>query len=396
MGLKKFSKLFIVMCVIMLLGGCGLFKTKIDLKNYINYSYDGIDGYTTLIFSIDTSGIENDFTEKISENKIESFKKLISSMKISASKAENLCNGDTIVLNVSYNEEYCEASGVKFAGNDMEISIEGLQEGEVLDLFADIIVNVKGIAPLAVATIENKSSNEFIKNLKFVLDKSTGFQAGDIITVTCEVDEKTAQDKGYVILEKSREYSTAGLEAYVDSSEKLDYNVLSEVVTEARAVVSSETEASQTRMLYKVTGSSNFLFQYNKEWIDSIELKEIRLLTGNAACNENGLPYNKLYIIFKAYVTNADHGSDGYFCFEYNNVLVDANGVMIINHDNQELRYLCDDNFEELMVNVMKDCQGIYQENSVDVSRIVLTDISIESEENETKDTEEESKISQN
>lgn len=383
--------------MVMLLSGCGLFRTKIDLENYISYSYEGIDGYASIEYALDTEGIKADFSEKISDKKIDAFNILIDSLTIKASKENNLQNGDAVILNVAYLEEDSKSAGVKFAGNDMEITIEGLREGEVLDLFADITVNVKGVAPLAEASIENTSTNEFVKGLTYTLDKTTEFAPGDVLTVSCDVDEKAAEEQGYVILEKVKSYSTNGIEGYVQGVEKLDYDILSQVASEAKTVIVSETEESQTRMLYKITENSNFLFQYNKEWIESLEVQEIRLLTGNMTSVENGLPYNKLYIIFKAYVTNADYGSDGYFCFEYNNLMLDADGGMVIKHDNQEFRYLCDDNFEELMTRVQENCQGIYQELTCDISKIVLTDVSAaEDENNGTNVTEEESIVSQN
>lgn len=381
--------------MLMCLCGCGLFKTKIDLENYITYSYDGIDGYTSIEYSLDVERMKNDFKEKVSEKKIEAFNTLMDSLEINASKTDNLQNGDVVVLSVKFSEENCKSASVKFVGNDMEIDIEGLREGEVLDLFADITVNVKGIAPLAVASIDNKSTNEFVKGLTYTLDKTTGFQPGDILTVSCNVDEKVAEEAGYVILNKSKSYSTEGIEGYVDSPESLNYSKLSEVAVEAKNVVMSETEDSQTRMLYKLTESSNFLFQYNKEWIDSIELQEIRLLTGNVACAENGLPYNKLYIIFKAYVTNADHGTDGYFCFEYNDLMISTDGSMVINHENQNMRYLCDDDLAELMTKVQKECQGIYIEQNVDLSLISLADLTVE-EEIEANFTDNETEVGQN
>lgn len=369
----KSLKLCLIVGVMMLCCGCSLFKTKINLSDYISYSYEGIDGYTSIAVSLNTEGISTDYNEKVKEEDMSYFAVLLNSMEISASKTDNLCNGDVVTLHVTYNEAACESAGIVFSGNDVEITIEGLEEGILLDLFADVSVNVKGTAPIAVASIENKSANEFIKGLTYTLDKTTGFWAGEELIVTCNVDERAAKELGYVILHTSKTYKTDEMDAYVQAQEDIDMNMLSEIVAEAKNTVISETEGSQTRMLYKVTESSNYLFQYNKEWIDSIELQEVKLLTSSdvAQVTESKLPYNKLYVIFKAYVTNADHGSDGYFCFEYSNLIRKADGTLSVKHDNQNLRYLCDDDYNELMTKVAQTRTGSYAETAIDISFIV-------------------------
>ncbi len=368
MSLRKCFKLSaVVVCFMVLFCGCGLFKTKIDLTDYIDYSYEGINGYAPLNMSIDKEAIKTEFLEDISEKNISSFNSLIDSLQISASKSDGLVNGDLITISVNFSEEDCEAAKVRFVGNVLEITVEGLREGELLDVFADVNVNVSGIAPFATATIENKSANAFAQGLSYSLDVTGGFREGDVLTVTCNVDEDVAGDAGYVILKTVEKFSTAGIPYYVESPDKIDMVSLNEIIEEAKATVSAETEGSQTRMLYKVTGSSNFLFQYNKEWIDSIELAEVRFFTlSDANLMAQGYAYNKIWVIFKAYVTNADHGSDGYFCFEYTDVIRNSDGSMSVKRDNPELRYICDDDYNQLMETAQAKNGGVYFEQIVE------------------------------
>lgn len=361
---QVFALLLLMVCI---LSGCGLFRTKIDLTDYIEYNYEGINGYTELFYSVDTGKISSDYIEKISEKEMDSFLNVLSNMEIKASKSEKLCNNDVITFTVNYSEEDCKNAGITFVGNNMEITVEGLQEGELIDLFADISVNVQGIAPFATASIENKSTNPYIQGLVYTLDKTTGFNAGDVLNVTCNATKDSAGEYGYVFLEAIKGYSTAGIDAYIKYASEIDMNTLAEVVAEAENTVKSEAEDSQSRMLYKVTGSSNYLFQYNKEWIDSVEVTEIKLLT--LADDNNyttlGMPVNKLYVIFKAYVTNADHGNDGYFCFEYDNLVKKGDSTLEIKHDNPQLRYLCDDDYNQLMEKVEKNNNDYYVEQTI-------------------------------
>ncbi len=374
MNFRKCIKLFVIVAMLgMVCCGCGLFKTKIDLTNYISYSYEGINGYTPLVVSLDKEAVRADYMEEVGEKNQEAFNLLIDSLEVEASKNDGLVNGDLITINVKFSEEDCETAKVKFAGEVLEITVEGLREGELLDLFADVNVNVSGIAPFATASIENKSANAFVQGLSYSLDVTEGFREGDVLTVTCQVDEDVAGDAGYVVLETIEKFSTAGIPYYVETTDKLDMAVVNEVVEEAKATVLAETEGSQTRMLYKVTGSTNFLFQYNKEWIDSIELAEVRLLTlSDTGLMAQGYPYNKLWIVFKAYVTNADHGSDGYFCFEYTDIVKNADGTMSVKRDNPALRYICDDDYNQLMEAAKAKNNGVYLEQMVESVQTVV------------------------
>lgn len=369
--MKIIKKLFPVSAIaIFICGicGCGLFKTGIKINQYITYEYDGVDGYTDLITDIDTESLINDFSEKIGQDKQKEFSELVSSLQVTATKGKNLSNGDEISLSVSYDDTYIDYLNIRFKQNNLKITIDGLKEGELLDVFEDVKVEVTGTAPIATAQVVNESDNEFIKNLEFVLDKTENIERGDILNVTCSVDDEAAYALGYVVLEKEKSYCADYIDSYMFDEALMDRDVLSEVVNEAQDTVISSTEDTHSRMLYKITENTNYLFQYNKEWVENIEVKEIKLLKmQDLASYSADLPVNKLYIILYAYVTNADYGSDGYFCFEYDNVVLKADNTLQINHENPELRFLCNDDYDELMEQVYSLNQIEYTEENIEI-----------------------------
>lgn len=372
-GIKRTIYCFFVMVLFLTVSGCGLFRTGISLKEYISYEYEGVNEYAALTASVDTEKIVSDYSEKIGDKNAQMFGELVSGLHVTVSKQENLCNGDVVTISVDYDEELCKSAGVRFKNNTVKVTVEGLEEGELLDLFADISVRVTGTAPLATAFVENNSANGFIRNLAFTLDKETGFMPGDTLTVSCDVSQDMAREQGYVVLNTTKEYDTSGIPAYVGNGEELRPQDLKPVIEEAQNTVISETEGSQRRMLYRVTGNTNFLFQYNKEWVDSIALHDMQLFTciDTAQITDETVPYNTLLIVFKAYVTNADHGSDGYFCFAYNNLVKNADGSILIKHDNPQMRYMCDDNLEELMAKVSETILPIYAQNGVNIAKFI-------------------------
>ena len=371
--LKRTGLFFLMAGLFIAVSGCGLFKTGITLEDYILYEYEGVNEYAALTASVNVEQILSDYGEKINEDNKEAFRELLWGLQLDISKSGNLCNGDEVTIHVDYDEELCKSAGVRFKNDTVKVTIAGLEEGELLDLFADITVEVKGTAPLATASLQNKSSNEFIRNLTFALDKTTGFMPGENLTVSCDVNYDMAKEQGYVILQTTKEYDTSGIASYVQNGDDIRPEDLKPVIEEAQNTVISETENSQRRMLYRVTGSSNFLFQYNKEWIDSIELYDMQLFTciDTMQITDETVPYNMFLIVFKAYVTNADHGSDGYFCFAYNNLVRNSDGSILVKHDNPQLRYLCDDNYEELMAKVSETILPIYAQNAVNIAKFI-------------------------
>ncbi len=372
MKVFKCAGLFLLTAgLFVVLNGCGLFKTSIALKDYISYELDGVNEYGSMTAYIDTERMLADYSGKIPDENADAFAQLLGGFTVDISKTDNLSNGDEVTISVGYDEELCRNAEVQLKSESMKVKVEGLEEGELLDLFADIIVTVQGTAPFATASVENKSSNEFIRGLTFTLDKTTGFEAGEYLTVSCNVNQDMAKEQGYVVLQTTKSYDTAGVASYVQNGNEIRAEDLKPVIEEAKNTVISDTEGSQRRMLYRVTGSTNFLFQYNKEWIDSIELYDMQLLTCNdiSQITDETVPYNMLLVVFKAYVTNADHGSDGYFCFAYSNLIQNGDGSLTINHDNQNMRYMCDDDYNELMGKVLNTVLPIYSQNPVDITK---------------------------
>lgn len=366
---------FVSMLAMFLCCGCSLFRTRIPLEDYIVYSYDGVNEYTELEISVDTERMLSDYSEKIKEKKKPYFEQLLSELNdmVHADKEENLCNGDTVTIYLDDNEDLFKSAGVKFTKREIVFEVEGLKVGTMIDLFEGIVVSVNGIAPLATAEVANISDNAYIQGLEFTLDKTADFNAGDILTVSCNADIDDAVAHGYVFLDTSRAYKADGIDSYVDDVSLLNRETIDLVSADAIETIREQTESSTIRMLYKITDNTNYLFQNNKETLQSMELSEVRLWVCNNKQDviNSGIPFNKLYLIFKAYVQNSDYGSDAYFCFEYNNLLIKPDGSLYINFENNELRYMCDDEYSQLIEETLSIQPPVYTEYMINPADIL-------------------------
>lgn len=395
MRMNRVAKCCIITVLMMIwLSGCGLFRQKIDLENYIVWECQGINGYASLELALKVDQIQADLEEKMKKDeKKVALNTLLSAMEINGNHEENLSNGDVVVIHVDYDEELCKEAGVRIVGNDMNITVEGLEEGQLIDLFKDVEVQVTGVAPFATAQVVNHSEDPYMKNLTYTVEPSERFEYGSQLQIHCNADKAAAREFGYVYLHDTKGVSTTEVDYYVRSENDLNKELLSLLATEDYATINAESESSVVRMLYKLTDSSNYLFQYNKEWVDRMELKEIRLKVSRdfSSSKEQNQPVNQIYFIWEGYVTNADHGSNAYFCFAYNNLIKQGDGTYSVRHDQPELRYICSDSYEKIIEQISKDNAEQYTELMIPVAEVEYTNASnaVEAPENDENATKE-------
>ena len=349
-----------------LLGGCSVGRRNISISPYILADVSGLSGRASATVYLDTAGIYSALagTDATQEQKDE-YKNFVESLTLSCDKLDKLANGDVINMTVTYDGE--EADRLKLNVNDFvkSYNVQGLDEGQEIDVFKDLKVEVTGIAPYAFVTYTNNSTDPYIKNLEYVIEgKTTGLQNGDIITIKCMIDEKTAELYYYYTDVTTMSYTVEGLDTYIYDSEQLDKQVLSDIAAECADTIRSETDDTTMRMLYKLTGSSNYLYQDNNEWVDNIKLNQVIFLTRSA---QGASPYeNVILYVFEAAIANNNYTEYGFFIFEYTNAIRNGSGEFMIGRNNPELRYVCGLDFDELYNDLVKDMEYQYSVELLD------------------------------
>lgn len=347
--IKGSVEVLIITLFLFIFCGCSG-KVKVDFAKYITAEYDGFNGYSGVEFSFDEEKFLEDNKKKIEDESV--YENFIDSIEYYYEDENNYSNGDIITVRVTCNESLLEGLNIKVKSTEFRYKVSGLQEGTVIDVFADVDVEVYGISPQAEALVTNNSDNEYVQTLKFRFDNNadtiSGVKSGDTLNVICNIDKEEATKNGYIVLENERTFTVGVLDAYVDKAEDIDVEETfnNSIVKEDVEVIHTQTEDMQFRMLYKASGNTNYLFQYNKEWVENVEFYDAKLLVKKEASMEE--PYNYIYVIYKAYVTNADYGEEVYFFFEYSNAVTAADGTFMLAHNDEELRYSCDTDYEEL------------------------------------------------
>ena len=116
------------------------------------------------------------------------------------SKKENLSNGEKVKLIVKdYDDgdvvKTLAAEGKKAKALEYEITVSGLTELVEYDIFQGLEIKYEGLSGHATGTIRfDYNVNDYYYNFEFLMDKSEDLANGDIITVTCDMDEYYKDD----------------------------------------------------------------------------------------------------------------------------------------------------------------------------------------------------------
>lgn len=335
-------------------------NSNVDIKDFIVTEFKGLDGSGSVKCSID----EEKLLKKIAVDEKNAivllrYKKCINSIEINFT-CENgkLKNGDSINVEIKYDEELFENNKIKIENNTFDIKVGGLSKGKKIDVFEKIDVVVAGISPHAYANVQNGWEEEFLGKLQFSLDKTSKIAKGDVIKVTCTTSAEAFAENGYVPESMSKEYAVTVANSYVESVEEIDKKVLKEAWEQIEASIVKETNDLSFRMLYKATNDEKYLYQYNKENVESQELDQVYYLKKTDSTVEGR--ENFVIFVVKAVISNQKETLPVYFAFEYYDAAKDNEGNFNIEHNQEGEKYICSSSKEFVIGQMIDRRKTIY------------------------------------
>ena len=347
---------YILICVfafsILLMTGCKKRITNVSIDSFILHKVDGLSGRADAVTYLDTNGIYTKLTslhKKIKPEQEEGYRKLVDSMSIQTDRLTNLANDDVITVTVTYDTQLAESLRINLTDCVKNITITGLDVGTEIDVFKDLKVYITGTAPYAFASYSNESENPFIKNLsyEFVSDV-TNLENGDIVKIKCNLDADIARQFLYYTDVTEKEYTVEGLDRFIYDQKEIDREALNEIINECEATIKAETDDTTTRMLYRLTGNSNYLYQDNNEWVDYISTESTNHIFLSKKPGSDAVYENIIILVFAVGLKNNYYSEDGFFLFQYTNGVLTSDGKFMIGRNNSELRYVCGTDFGSL------------------------------------------------
>lgn len=360
---------FVLLCAAAL-GGCSSGKKQLSVSPYILINVSGLSGRASATIYLDTAGLYTALAGvgATAEDRAV-YDEFISSFRIEADRLSELGNGDRVTVTVTYNAALAEELKINVTDFVKSVEIAGLDEGYEIDVFKDLTVEVTGIAPYAYASCDNRSSDPYISGLEYTIEgKQDHLENGDVITIRCSFDPEEAALYYYYTDVTTMDYTVEGLDSYIYHATDLDYDVLNDIAAECAQVIRSETEDTTTRMMYMLTGSSDYLYQDNNEWVESLKLNQVIFMSrkspGNSAYE------NIIYYVFQAVIANDNYYEDGYYIFEYFNAIRSGSGEFLMGRNDPAKRCRYGVDFNELYSELTRDIE--YQYSSVMLDNITI------------------------
>lgn len=348
-------------------------EDEFSLAKYVIVNIEGLDGRASATAAIDDAGLMDALSDGKNSADADGYGQWISTLKVTIDKDSGLKNGDSILVSVSYDEKLARKLGIKVDRSSTTVKVGGLLQGTEQDAFSDIKIVTGGISPYVYVNIINESKDEYMASLQYDVSKTAGLAIGDEIVITCRADEKAAAEKGIYFKELTKTYRIEQADKYINSPEEADKEVIRALADEDRAVIEEAVADKTTHMAFMVTGDKSYLFKDNNE--EAVEFTLDRCLlaynnTGTEQKHENGI-----IIIQKGNIAMPDYSGsedpydylESWFAFVYPDAVLDTDGRFILATDNPDKRYICGENYEDLMESVGDEIGPYYDYQEIKI-----------------------------
>lgn len=328
--IKKGNLILVLSVMVLLLAGCG--KQKVNLSEYVNVTYTGLNGKATAVVDIDFSAMEDFLVDEKADDG-ENLKRVLeigSSVTCELDKAEDLSNGDKIIASIKWDDEVAKEYGLAFSGKSKEIEVTGLEEGKVMDLFQDISLEYSGISPLANVTICNNSKDSFVAGVYYTAEKTYEIANGDEIKVTAKCSESEAEEQGYIIEETEKIYTVEGLDEYVKEYAQIDAATLEKIDAQANDLIDAALADKNFQYLwYFYPGQMISIYDVGNYEMSEAKLTNAYFLSlKDGGEGDWGKGNNSLYFVYTIHTKDelTPEGKDGYVLIHLQDILLKNTG----------------------------------------------------------------------
>lgn len=316
---KSSISIILISLCLLCLSGCGLLRKKIDVTETLSLKYNGVDGHATAEL-VDAYLWEKEAFKKAGIKEIDSFDTLGDALIIESAVTydifpnKNLSNGDEVTVTAEIDEDVAKKYKLKLTAQEREFIVEGLPEIQEVDLFEDIKVNFGGIAPYATASLDNRSSEKYVFTT-FSIDKTSGLDIGDVVTVRANYDKNNLLDAGYKAMSDTKEFKVEEMDKFVSKLSEVSPDILDKMQHQAKDA---------------------YIAYCTSEWDDinflqSIDYCGSYLLNKKAGFADSYGSSNMIYLIFKVNVKEPENEFSYYIYCKFTDIIILKDGTCSVN-----------------------------------------------------------------
>lgn len=265
---KKIVVACILLYVFAIFTGCG--TKKIDVMESLTLNYSGVNGYGIAEIE-DIYAWESSALEAVGIQDIDSFSDLEdafiieSAVSYDISPKENLSNGDEVIVTAQIDNEAVEKYKIKFEAKEKKFVVEGLPEVQTIDLFENIDVTFQGIAPNATATVID-ASTDYYTLTRYVINKDSNLDIGDVITVTAEYDKDQLLKAGYVAESDTKEFVVTNVSRYISELADIPEETVESLKKQTEDIINSNVARINGYTLKNLNFIGNYFMKLKSDY----------------------------------------------------------------------------------------------------------------------------------
>lgn len=330
--MKRVLCLLSVLLICGLLAGCG--GSTVDLMEYADVRFTGLDTQGLASVEIESSDLEAVLLDHLSGTELEKMSALLmleGSIQYAAEPSENLANGDTVILSVTWDADIADEYGLKFKGNSREVPVADLKDAQTVDLFAGIEIDYSGVSPDLTAQVRNTSDDAFLKTVQYSVQPMHGIAKGDTVTVTATYNSAEAEKYGYIPKETTAEFTVEQADAYITEFGQIPADILAEMDQQARDTIESAVADQYGYRRYMHPGEFLLELRFDSVQIQSLDCKEYQFFCLKKGGSVGyGDAYNSVVMVYELHATDNVYpdGATVYLPVRFSNIILRENGAV--------------------------------------------------------------------
>ena len=166
-------------------------RRTINYFDYVSVTFEGYDGYGEMNIEVDTEGLIDRMYKGMGKkretasmeisNKIDSLRY---SIELDKGDYADLSNGDTVVLQLKYDDDARKSTKLKFEEEEKEFVVEGLKETKKVNPFDYVTFDITGIDGDVDIDMKRNEDCDWINDVGFDHDRTYDLSIGDTCTYT--------------------------------------------------------------------------------------------------------------------------------------------------------------------------------------------------------------------
>lgn len=265
-GIIIASLIFVIILIYFL---CFNYK-KYKIEDVFEFNIEGFSGYASITYNIKEEYVGEDIET------------LINNSEIYVSNEENIKNGDVITFSIRMNESVSKNLKVKI-DDVYEITVSGLEEPKVLDLFKDLNIGYTDKSPYLKLSFRNDDLDTKKYNINYTVEsldndkekyyiKKGWFYNGEKIKVKATYDKELLAQDGYVVVEDFIKTEVSKQDEYFTSKEQITTEMKDTIAKKMLEDVKAYAKPETMKRIYcnnfycsATAGGSNRVEDYNLE-----------------------------------------------------------------------------------------------------------------------------------